>query len=42
MDRICAYIVNQETHHRKMEFQEEFSRLLKKHKIEYDEQDVWD
>ncbi len=42
MDRVCAYIANQETHHRKMEFQDEFRRLLKKHKIEYDEQYVWD
>jgi REP element-mobilizing transposase RayT len=36
------YIVNQEKHHRKMTFQEEFRALLKKHDIEYDERYVWD
>ncbi len=42
MDRVYAYIANQEAHHRKMDFQDEFRRLLKKHKVEYDEQYVWD
>ncbi|MCI0536793.1 MAG: hypothetical protein L0Z50_16370 [Verrucomicrobiales bacterium] len=33
---------NQETHHRKMTFQEEFIALLKKHRIEYDERYLWE
>jgi putative transposase len=31
------YITNQEEHHRKMSFQDEFTALLKRHGIEYDE-----
>jgi hypothetical protein len=42
MDRVCAYIASQKAHHRKMEFQDEFRRLWKKHKIEYDKEYVWD
>src|SRR5262245_58016996 len=37
VERIIRYIDNQEAHHRKMTFQEEFLALLKKHRIEYDE-----
>ena len=42
LDRIIAYIENQEMHHRKMSFQEEFVALLKKHHIEYDERYLWE
>jgi putative transposase len=42
LDTIIAYIKNQEPHHRKMTFQEEFTALLKKHKMEYDERYLWD
>ena len=35
------YIKDQEKHHRKMTFQEEFLALLKKHRIEYDERYLW-
>ena len=37
LDKIVDYIENQEEHHRKVTFQEEFIALLKKHNIEYDE-----
>jgi putative transposase len=33
---VVRYIQNQERHHRKMTFEEEFIALLKKHGIEYD------
>ena len=33
---------NQEEHHRKVTFQEEFIALLKKHNIEYDERYLWE
>ena len=42
VDKIVQYIKGQEEHHRKMTFQEEFLRLLKKHRIEYDERYLWD
>ena len=42
VEKIAAYIENQETHHRKMTFQEEFIVLLKKHRITYDERYLWD
>jgi len=42
VDRIIRYIDNQEAHHRKMTFQEEFLALLKKHRIEYDERYLWE
>jgi REP element-mobilizing transposase RayT len=36
------YIENQEAHHGRVSFQDEFRRLLKKYQIEYDERYVWD
>lgn len=36
------YIARQEQHHQKMTFQDELRALLVKHKIEFDEQYVWD
>jgi putative transposase len=42
LDTLIRYIRNQEQHHRKMTFQEEFLALLKKHRIEFDERYLWD
>ncbi len=39
---VQKYILNQDQHHHKMTFQEEFLALLTKHGIEFDEQYVWD
>ena len=39
---LLEYIVNQEEHHRKESFQDEFRRLLKKYGVEYNERYVWD
>jgi REP element-mobilizing transposase RayT len=39
---VKQYIDNQEEHHRKMTFQEEFRLLLRRHNVEYDERYVWD
>jgi REP element-mobilizing transposase RayT len=39
---VVAYIKNQEKHHRKMTFQEEFLMLLKKHNIPFDERYLWE
>jgi REP element-mobilizing transposase RayT len=41
LDKTIQYIKGQETHHRKMTFQEEFLALLKKNRIEYDERFLW-
>ncbi|HEX9988382.1 MAG TPA: IS200/IS605 family transposase [Chloroflexia bacterium] len=35
-------IANQEEHHRKVSFQEEFLALLKRHDIPYDERYIWE
>ncbi len=42
LDRTIQYIKNQEAHHRKMTFQEEFLALLKKHRIAYDARYLWE
>jgi REP-associated tyrosine transposase len=42
MDEVEKYIAQQEEHHRKMTFQEEFVALLKRHNIDYDERYIWD
>ena len=42
LDKIVEYIRNQEAHHRKMTFQEEFLSLLKKHRVAYDERYLWE
>jgi putative transposase len=39
---VKEYIANQEEHHRKRTFQEEFRLFLQRHGIEYDERYVWD
>ena len=36
-DRVAGYIANQEEHHRKQDFREEFIELLRKNEIEFDE-----
>jgi putative transposase len=36
MNAVVKYIANQEKHHRKITFEEEFIALLEKHGIEYD------
>ncbi len=38
---VQEYIVNQEEHHQKLTFQEEFRRLLERHEIEFDERYLW-
>jgi hypothetical protein len=37
-----GYIFDQEQHHMKETFQQEFRRLLRKYKMEFDERYVWD
>jgi hypothetical protein len=42
LDTVRNYIANQEEHHRKLTFQEEFLKFLKEYEIEYDEKYLWD
>ena len=41
-ESVIAYIANQELHHHKMTFQEEFRAILAKHGVAFDERYVWD
>lgn len=40
--QVLSYIQNQEAHHRKKTFKDEFIALLNKHRVEYDERYLWD
>jgi putative transposase len=42
VERLKNYISNQEEHHRKKNFQDEYREFLNKYGIEYDERYVWD
>lgn len=39
---VRRYIENQEKHHRRVSFQEEFRTFLRRHGVEFDERYVWD
>lgn len=41
IEQVRRYITNQEQHHRRMTFQEEFVQFLERHGIEYDPRYVW-
>lgn len=40
--QVRSYILNQEQHHRKVSFQDEFREFLRRYDVEYDERYVWD
>ena len=42
VDSVRQYVRTQEEHHRRLSFQEEFIKLLEKHKIEYDAKYLWE
>ena len=42
VEPLIRYIANQEEHHKKESFQDEFRRLCKKYGLEIDERYVWD
>lgn len=42
VESVIAYIQNQEQHHQKLTFQEEFRRFLDRYRLAYDERYVWD
>jgi putative transposase len=39
---VAKYIRDQESHHQKQTFQDEYIKLLRRHRIKYDEQYLWD
>ncbi|AXJ01073.1 REP element-mobilizing transposase RayT [Cyclonatronum proteinivorum] len=42
VDVISKYILNQEEHHKKRSFKEEYLKILKKYNVEYDHRYIWD
>ena len=40
--RVARYIDGQQEHHRQQTFEEEFVELLKRHRVQYDPERVWD
>ncbi len=42
MESVSDYISRQEEHHRKVTFQDEYRKFLKRHGVEWDERYVWD
>lgn len=42
VDMITRYIQNQKRHHNKSTFEDEYRKILEKHKVEFDERYVWD
>jgi REP element-mobilizing transposase RayT len=42
LDQVKSYLADQEQHHSRQTFQEEFLELLKRHNLEWDERYVWD
>lgn len=42
IDIVKNYILNQDEHHKKLSFKDEYVAFLKKYNIKYDEQYLWD
>ena len=42
IERVKNYILNQDEHHKKRSFQDEYRKFLKDYEIEFDEKYVWD
>lgn len=42
IDKVILYIDQQQEHHQKVTFQDEYRTFFKKYKVEYDERYLWD
>ena len=42
LEQVLTYVENQESHHSRRSYQEEFRELCRKHGVEFDERYVWD
>lgn len=41
-EKVINYIVNQEIHHKKIPFEEEYKKLIEEHGISFDEKYLWE
>ena len=41
LSKVKSYIANQKEHHKQISFEEEFTKLLKKHLIDYNPKYLW-
>ena len=41
-EAVIRYVQRQPDHHRRVSFQDEYQRLLKRYRIQFDERYVWD
>lgn len=41
LERVRNYIRNQEAHHRRTTFEEEYKALLRAHRVDFDEEHLW-
>ena len=42
IDKVCRYVLNQEAHHRKKTFKEEYHQLLEKFSVPFDERHLFE
>ena len=42
VDGVTRYIADQEEHHKRLSFQDEFIEFLKRHEIEFDPRYIWE
>jgi putative transposase len=42
IEAVKTYLANQQEHHRRVSFQDEFLELLRRHELEWDERYIWD
>jgi REP element-mobilizing transposase RayT len=42
LDTVVTYIENQQQHHKRITFQDEYRTFLKAHAVDYDERYIWD
>jgi REP element-mobilizing transposase RayT len=42
LSSVKAYLARQESHHRRMTFQDEYRELLRRHDMQWDERYIWD
>ena len=42
LEIVKKYIADQDKHHRRMSFQDELRKLLRRHEVEWDERFIWD
>ena len=41
VSQVCQYIANQEDHHRRISFEQEFIKFLRRHELPFDDPHIW-